>query len=196
MLLRHLASILALPVTVIIILPVLLVSLFSYVPLWGFPFHAAMFLLVAGMVLIGLGAILLYSTILDFIRKGDGTVAPWDPTRNLIVTGFYSRVRNPMHIGVFLILIGENFIVGSISLTIWTWLFIFGNLIYIPIIEEQKLAERFGDKYLIYKKNVPRWIPRLSSWKPNSKTLKQSKTSWIFHDSHSQTFQETKTQDN
>ena len=43
-----------------------------------------------------------------------------------------------------------------------------GNLIYIPLIEEKKLTERFGNEYLIYKKNVPRWIPRLSSWKPCS----------------------------
>ena len=155
MLLRHLFSILALPVMVIIILPIMLVSFFTYVPFWGFPSHSAMFLLVVGVILIVLGVILLYSTILAFIRKGDGTIAPWDSTRRLAVTGFYSHVRNPMHIGVFLILIGESVVAGSISLTIWTWLFIIGNLIYIPIIEEQKLEERFGGEYLIYKKNVP-----------------------------------------
>jgi protein-S-isoprenylcysteine O-methyltransferase Ste14 len=38
-------------------------------------------------------------------------------------------------------------------------------LIYVPLIEESKLAERFGDEYLVYKENVPRWIPRLSRWK-------------------------------
>jgi len=170
MLLRHLASILALPVTVIIILTVMLVSLFSYVPLWSFPFHAAMLLLVAGMVSIGLGAILLCSIILTFIKKGDGAIAPWNLTRKLIINGFYSHVRNPMLIGVFLIPIGESILVGSLPITLWTLLFIAGNLIYIPLIEERKLAERFADEYLIYKRNVPRWIPRLSSWKPKPQT--------------------------
>jgi len=174
MLLRHLASIVALPVTVLIVLPITLVSLFSNVPFWGFPYHAAMFLLVAGILLIGLGFILLISTISLFIKKGDGTIAPWNPTKNLIVTGFYSHVRNPMHIGVFLILTGESIIVGSVPLLLWTLLFIVGNLIYIPLIEEQKLAKRFEDEYLIYKRNVPRWIPRLSSWKPNSQTSNQN----------------------
>jgi protein-S-isoprenylcysteine O-methyltransferase Ste14 len=68
MLLRHLASIIALPVT----------------------------------VLVGLGFILLYSTISLFIKKGDGTISPWNPAKKLIVTGVYAHVRNPMLIGVFL----------------------------------------------------------------------------------------------
>jgi protein-S-isoprenylcysteine O-methyltransferase Ste14 len=78
-----------------------------------------------------------------------------------------------MHIGVFLILTGESIIVGSVALIIWTVLFILGNLLYVPLVEEPKLAERFGEGYLIYKKNVPMWIPRLSSWKANSQTSKQ-----------------------
>jgi protein-S-isoprenylcysteine O-methyltransferase Ste14 len=177
MFLEHLVSIVALPVTVIIILPILLLSLFPYVLFCGVSYHAAMFLLAAGIVLIGIGFILLYSTISAFIKKGGGTIAPWHPTKNFIVTGFYSHVRNPMLIGVFLILTGESIIVGSIPLIMWTLLFIIGNLLYVPLVEEQQLAERFGDKYLIYKKNVPMWIPRLSSWKPNSQNLKQSNTS-------------------
>jgi protein-S-isoprenylcysteine O-methyltransferase Ste14 len=75
-----------------------------------------------------------------------------------------------MHIGVFLILIGESILVGSLPLTLWTLLFIASNLVYVPLVEEQKLQERFGIEYTVYKKNVPRWIPRLSSWKPNSHT--------------------------
>jgi protein-S-isoprenylcysteine O-methyltransferase Ste14 len=177
MLLKQLASIVALPVTVTTLLPILLLSSVPYLLFEGVSHHAAMLLLAAGIVLIGLGLILLYSTISIFIKKGGGTIAPWNPTKNFIVTGFYSQVRNPMLIGVFLILTGESIIVGSIPLIIWTFLFIIGNLLYVPLVEEQQLAERFGDKYTIYKKNVPRWIPRLSSWKPNSQNLKQSNTS-------------------
>jgi protein-S-isoprenylcysteine O-methyltransferase Ste14 len=73
-----------------------------------------------------------------------------------------------MHIGVFAILTGESITIGSAAVTIWTLLFILGNLLYIPLVEENKLAERFGKVYLIYKKNVPRWIPRLSVWNVNS----------------------------
>jgi protein-S-isoprenylcysteine O-methyltransferase Ste14 len=177
MLLRHLASILALPVTVICILPVVLVSLFPYVPFWGAPYYAAMLLLVSGIVFSGLGFFLLYSTISLFIKRGNGTIAPWDPPKKLIVIGIHAHVRNPMHIGVFLILTGESIVIGSVALTVWTLFFVVGNLLYVPLVEERKLAERFGGEYLIYKKRVPRWIPRLSSWKSNSKNLNAGNTS-------------------
>jgi len=38
------------------------------------------------------------------------------------------------------------------------------NAIYIPLVEEPGLERRFGDDYFLYKKNVPRWIPRLRPW--------------------------------
>ena len=38
------------------------------------------------------------------------------------------------------------------------------NATYIPLVEERGLIERFGDSYLAYKRNVPRWIPRLRPW--------------------------------
>lgn len=165
MLLKHLAIILAFPVTVTCILPVVLVSLFPYLPFWDVPYYAAMFLLIAGIVFLGLGFFLLNSTISLFIKRGNGTIAPWNPPKKLIIIGIYAHVRNPMHIGVFLILTGETIVIGSVALTVWTLLFIVGNLLYVPLVEEQKLAERFGSEYLIYKKYVPRWIPHLSSWK-------------------------------
>ena len=177
MMLRYLTSIVALPVTVIIILPIVLVSLFPHIPFWDVPYHAGIFLLVAGVALTGLGFILLYSAISLFIKRGNGTIAPRDPPKKLIVIGIYAHVRNPMHIGVFLILTGESIAIGSIALTFWTLLFIVGNLLYVPLIEERKLAERFGGEYLIYKKHVPSWIPRSSSWKSNSEKRNALSTS-------------------
>lgn len=141
MYLKHVASIVALPVTVTTLLPILLLSLFRYVLFWGFSYRAELFILAAGIVLMCLGVILLCSTVSLFIKKGGGTIAPWYPTKSFIVTGFYSHVRNPMLIGVFLILTGESIIVGSISLVIWTLLFITGNLFYVPLVEEQQLAK-------------------------------------------------------
>jgi protein-S-isoprenylcysteine O-methyltransferase Ste14 len=67
--------------------------------------------------------------------------------------------------GVFFVLTGEATILGSFAVAIWTILFILANLLYITLVEEPKLAERFGEEYSVYKENVPRWIPRLSGWK-------------------------------
>jgi protein-S-isoprenylcysteine O-methyltransferase Ste14 len=38
------------------------------------------------------------------------------------------------------------------------------NAIYIPLLEEPGLERRFGADYVLYKRNVPRWIPRLRAW--------------------------------
>ena len=69
MLLRHVVSIFALPVIVVIITPVLLVSFFPFEILWRFQFSAAISSLIVGLFLIGIGFVLLYSTITLFIKK-------------------------------------------------------------------------------------------------------------------------------
>jgi protein-S-isoprenylcysteine O-methyltransferase Ste14 len=164
MLLRHLTSITLLPVMVILVIPTVLVSLFQNELLWGSHPLTQLLLLIASLF-VGAGLILLYLTLSLFIKKGDGTIAPWNPTSKLVVDGVYGHVRNPMITGVFLALTGETVVLGSVPITAWTILFVLANLIYIPLIEEPKLAERFGKEYLVYKENVPRWIPRLSHWK-------------------------------
>ena len=171
MLVKHLIGIIALPVTVLLVVPVLLVSLLPFVLFWGFQNEVAIALFTVGVVTIVSGFILLGSTISLFIKKGEGTIAPWNPTRKLIVTGFYSHVRNPMHMGVFLILAGESVTVGSVPLFLWASFFIMGNLLYVPLVEEKKLLERFGEEYMAYKNNVPMWIPRFSAWKASSETI-------------------------
>jgi protein-S-isoprenylcysteine O-methyltransferase Ste14 len=165
---RHLVSIVALPVTVLIVLPIVLVLLFPSTPFWGTQALSLLFPASAGLLSLAFGFFILCSAASSYIKKGAGTIAPWDPTRNLIVTGFYAHVRNPMLEGVFLILTGESVIVGSVALAVWTLVFVVGNLLYVPLVEEPKLTERFGEEYLLYKRNVPRWVPRLLSRKPYS----------------------------
>jgi protein-S-isoprenylcysteine O-methyltransferase Ste14 len=66
--------------------------------------------------------------------------------------------------GVFFVLLGETSFFGSMWLLGWCAIFFLINMIYIPLFEEPGLAKRFGDDYLLYKRNVPRWIPRLTPW--------------------------------
>jgi protein-S-isoprenylcysteine O-methyltransferase Ste14 len=63
--------------------------------------------------------------------------------------------------GVMSILLGEAVLAASLPLFIWFVIFVIVNAIYIPLAEEPGLAKRFGDDYLDYKRNVPRWIPRM-----------------------------------
>ena len=72
-------------------------------------------------------------------------------------------MRNPMMIGVILVLLGEAMLLGSIPVLIWGLIFIQGCLILIPFWEEPDLESRFGEPYREYKRNVPRWIPKINS---------------------------------
>ena len=103
-----------------------------------------------------------------FWQHGNGTPAPWDPPQNLIIRGPYRHVRNPMISGVVFLLIAEALCFRSIPIGVWAAVFFLGNSIYFPMVEEKGLEKRFGDTYLRYKANVPRWIPRLRAWTGDS----------------------------
>jgi protein-S-isoprenylcysteine O-methyltransferase Ste14 len=107
---------------------------------------------------------LLVATNLLFIRVGQGTLAPWDPTQKMVARGVYRHVRNPMISGVSFILLGEAMASGFLPLFNWFFIFVVANLIYIPWLEEPGLERRFGEAYRVYKQHVPRWIPRLWPW--------------------------------
>ena len=53
-----------------------------------------------------LGVIITCKCMLDFMIKGQGTTAPVDPPKKLVVTGLYKWCRNPMYVGVVLIILG------------------------------------------------------------------------------------------
>lgn len=127
--------------------------------------------LLAGLLLISIGLYIMIITITGFIRIGKGTLAPWSPTRKLIVKGMYRHVRNPMIIGVLIVLFGESTAILSLNIFIWTLIFFIINNIYFVLLEEPLLKKKFGEEYREYKKNVPRWIPRLRPFIPESEKL-------------------------
>jgi protein-S-isoprenylcysteine O-methyltransferase Ste14 len=83
----------------------------------------------AGVALIGLGLALWYRTVRLFARAGEGTLAPWDPTRRLVVLGPYRHVRNPMITGVLLVLGGEAGLFGSLGVLAWAGAFLLVNAV-------------------------------------------------------------------
>ncbi len=100
-----------------------------------------------------------------FAGEGDGTLAPWDPPRKLVVRGPYRYVRNPMISGVVSVLIGEAGALLSRPNLIWAVEVLVINLIFIPLLEEPQLLDRFGDAYSEYCKHVPRLVPRARPWR-------------------------------
>jgi protein-S-isoprenylcysteine O-methyltransferase Ste14 len=121
-----------------------------------------------GTVLVALGLVLFAASLYYFWSRGRGTLAPWDPPRRFVVDGPYRFVRNPMISGVIFILLGEALVLRSRPHAAWAGLFILINALYIPLLEEPILAERFGDSYRQYKREVRRFLPRLRPWHPDS----------------------------
>jgi protein-S-isoprenylcysteine O-methyltransferase Ste14 len=164
MLARHLLSIALLPFTVTVL-----------VPWWIVRQEATAFRIAEAPIAIaiqaaGLGALLIGLTLFvaslrQFIVRGRGTLAPWDPPKHLVVEGPYRYVRNPMISGVLFIVSGEAMILLSSAHAVWALIFLLINVTYIPISEEPGLRQRFGASYEEYCANVGRFIPRITPWR-------------------------------
>ncbi len=157
----------SLPFGVLIVIPsCLLVFSNDYIFGWGFDPIIELLLSSLGFILITYGVFLLIICIRIFSRIGEGTLAPWAPTKNLVVSRLYRRTRNPMISGVLIALLGESILFSSFPIFVWFILALIGNHIYFIKSEEPGLLARFGDEYRIYMEHVPRWIPRRTPWYP------------------------------
>ena len=163
-LLRHLLSIAVLPFTVTVIVPWWLTG---GAAAWRAPTNSGeASLVVIGAILFVAGLMLFGSSLRRFARDGEGTLAPWDPPRKFVVTGPYRFVRNPMISGVVMILFGEAVLLRSGAVMTWALLFLAGNALQIPLVEEPVLRRRFGAPYEEYCRNVGRLVPRFTPWVP------------------------------
>ena len=94
----------------------------------------------------------------NLFRRRGVAVCPTEKTGRLITDGPYRRTRNPMYLGIVLMLIGAAAIVGTPP-------FYFMAAAYFAVInwgfcpyEEAKLEDSFGQEYLNYKRKVRRWL--------------------------------------
>jgi protein-S-isoprenylcysteine O-methyltransferase Ste14 len=161
---RHVLAIVVLPVTVTILVPLWIARRFAVSIAFPDSFFGSLGV-AAGLACLALGVTLFVACLRLFAGEGEGTLAPWDPPRALVVSGPYRWVRNPMISGVIAVLFGEAFLLRSLPHLAWAVIFIGMNLVYIPVVEEPGLTRRFGDAYRRYCANVPRVVPRASPWK-------------------------------
>ena len=155
--LRWLSAILLLPVNVTAVVPLLLFELD--------PSQSSNLAKGTSLFVGLLGLSLSLSSVRLFAKKGGGgTPAPWDPINQLIVSGPYRHVRNPMLIGVIIILFCESAFFHSLPLLVYACVFVVANVLYFPLSEEPALMKRYGDEYQKYLNNVPRWIPTIKPY--------------------------------
>ena len=145
------------------LVPCILHILVPYVILQGtsgldFPHMGIVEILCIFIAIIGLYMVVWVSV--TFVRRGRGTAVPLLPPTKFVAIGLYKYVRNPMYVGLLLVIIAEAIFFRSI------WLFVFASLLwlathtYVVLKEEPELARRFGDAYKEYLTQTPRWIPR------------------------------------
>ena len=104
--------------------------------------------------------IIFIAVALMFIRASHNILFRHPENKNdLITDGILRHVRNPMYFGVLLIYLAFIFLsISLISIGLWiTIIMIYDKL---ATFEEKQLEKLFGEKYLKYKKKVPKWIPR------------------------------------
>ena len=87
------------------------------------------------------------------------------PTIKLVVRGLYQFMRNPIYVGLYLILFGEAILFMSAVLSVYSLLWLLALNLIVVFIEEPSLRRRFGESYDEYHKSVPRWIPQLRAYK-------------------------------
>jgi protein-S-isoprenylcysteine O-methyltransferase Ste14 len=107
-----------------------------------------------------IGSLMVLRSFWDFTFKGRGTPIPIDPPKELVLTGFYRYVRNPIYVGVLSIFLGHFFWFGYWALLIYTVLAFIGVHFFVVLYEEPTLKRKFGAAYEEYLQRVPRWIPR------------------------------------
>lgn len=161
---RLIRAVVLLPGNAVVVIPAVIVWLARNSDYGLQPVSPADFTLWAGAAAALPGLFFGVWTMRLFSATGDGTPAPWDPIRKLIVSGPYRHVRNPMITGVIFMLAGEALVFQSLALLCWAVFFVVANLIYLPVFEEPGLERRYGDQYRRYRRNVPRWLPRLRPW--------------------------------
>jgi protein-S-isoprenylcysteine O-methyltransferase Ste14 len=162
-LLRHALSVILLPATVTILVPVWVARAYRIPVSWPLA-PVALLSSCGGVVVLALGLSLFAASLSHFFTEGRGTLAPWDPPRRLVVRGPYRYVRNPMISGVIFILVGEALMLRSIPHAWWAAIFAAMNAVVIPLTEEPLLERRFGEDYREYRRNVRRFVPRMRPW--------------------------------
>ena len=126
----------------------------EYLPKISFPFDEQ-----ASISLIILGVVIDLLAMKEF-RKNKTTLTPLHPEKatSIVTTGIFNYSRNPMYLGLVLILLGISVRVNLIGGIVILPLFVL-YLSYFQIIPEEKVLEiKFGDEYFSYKRRVRRWL--------------------------------------
>jgi protein-S-isoprenylcysteine O-methyltransferase Ste14 len=115
---------------------------------------------VVGALLMAAGIAVLVDVFVRFVREGAGTPSPAAPTAHLIGGGPYGYVRHPMYVATAVVIVGEALAFAQPVLLVGAAAYVVAMATLAHVIEEPRLARRFGASYDAYRHAVPAWIPR------------------------------------
>lgn len=108
-------------------------------------------------LIISFGGFVVMGKARDLFKKHNTNLAI-ETSSSLVTEGPYAKTRNPMYIGMFLLLLGIGVCFCNLFSMVAPFAFLLTiHLIFIPK-EEKLMHEAFGNQYLEYKGKVKRWI--------------------------------------
>ncbi len=134
------------------------------VPYWlvgGFPQPERGWVTWVGALILLVGAAIYFRCAWEFAFRGLGTPAPIAPTKFLVTTALHRYVRNPMYIGVAMVIVGEAILFRRPHLVDYAALMLLTAHLFVVFYEEPTLRRQFGESYEAYRRSVPRWIPKV-----------------------------------
>jgi protein-S-isoprenylcysteine O-methyltransferase Ste14 len=142
------------PLLLVFVLAVTMLVLDRVLPLFRILHPPAAYL---GAVPVALGVlIVLISAGLFRFRKT--TVNPFGEPAVMVQDGFYRFSRNPMYLGMLLVLTGVGLWLGNVLALLLASAFVAIMTRWYIVREEQLLEDRFGDVYRAYRSRVRRWL--------------------------------------
>ena len=112
----------------------------------------------AAGILIFAGGFTLMMWAWSLFRKNETPTKPTDQPKVFVTAGPYRFTRNPMYVGVTLMLVGLSLTMGSaLMLGAPAIFFLIINQFFVPF-EEDRMAQIFGASYAKYQQSVRRWI--------------------------------------
>lgn len=117
-----------------------------------------------GWIPMVLGLSILVAAVVSFYRRGHGTLAPWDPPTRLVVQDLYRFNRNPMYVGIMLMLMGWCGLAGSLWILFYAAGLFLAFHLRIVLYEEREMQRLFPEDWPQYRSHVPRWGWRWRPW--------------------------------
>ena len=109
------------------------------------------------ILLVTSGLAIVLAAIRNFARAGT-RVEPWAPSSAIVSDGIYRFTRNPMYIGMALVMLGLALIIASPASIVMVGLASLIVDLFVIRREEAYLEAKFGDEYRAYRMRVRRWL--------------------------------------